>query len=342
MLASILAGLIFAITIPMSTVNMAIKTQQKLTGQPSKLDKLKQRLKLGKNNKKKDEKQESKTQKALKNLQRVLTVLIVFLRILASIVGVIGTVITFLLGTGLILLLAGVVGAVILSEELGDLNFSRGKRDRTGGVGSSEATVGGGTVVERILYFGQHWVDEKVEYSMGTWRIVPFMGKGAGPDGEDLDVYIRTDCSGFATGIIQWIEEDYYFWPGGRGSPNSNSHMFTDGNDELGAYLANKPNWQKLNAAGMELSDLEPGDIMAAHGHVECYISPTETMGWGYAHTQCPVKCQWVKNANGTFSENAGAKSSHQYKTIWRYTGSGGGSMPDDSDDSDDEAEEED
>lgn len=190
MLASILAGLIFAITIPMSTVNMAIKTQQKLTGQPSKLDKLKQRLKLGKNNKKKDEKQESKTQKALKNLQRVLTVLIIFLRTLASLVGLIGTIITALLGVGLILLLAGVVGAIVLSEELGDLNFSRGRRDRSGGVGSDQATVGGGTVVERILYFGQHWVDEKVPYSKGAYRVVPFMGKGAGPDGEDIDVYI--------------------------------------------------------------------------------------------------------------------------------------------------------
>ena len=333
MLASILAGLIFAITIPMSTVNMAIKTQQKLTGQPSKLDKLKQRLKLGKNNKKKDEKQESKTQKALKNLQRVLTVLIIFLRTLASLVGLIGTIITALLGVGLILLLAGVVGAVVLSEELGDLNFSRGRRDRSGGVGSDQATVGGGTVVERILYFGQHWVDEKVPYSQGAYRVVPFMGK-------DIDVYIRTDCSGFATGVIQWIEEDYYFWPGGSGSPNSNSHMFTEGNDELGAYLAKHPDWTKMSTAGMQLTDLEPGDILSAHGHVECYISPTETMGWGYSHTECPVKCQWVKNANGTFSENAGAKSSHQYKTVWRYTGSGGGSIPDSSDD-DDEAEDE-
>lgn len=340
MLASILAGLIFAITIPMSTVNMAIKTQQKLTGQPSKLDKLKQRLKLGKNNKKKDEKQESKTQKALKNLQRVLTVLIIFLRTLASLVGLIGTIITALLGVGLILLLAGVVGAVVLSEELGDLNFSRGRRDRSGGVGSDQATVGGGTVVERILYFGQHWVDEKVPYSQGAYRVVPFMGKGAGPDGEDIDVYIRTDCSGFATGVIQWINEDYYFWPGGSGSPNSNSHMFTEGNDELGAYLAKHPDWTKMSTAGMQLTDLEPGDILSAHGHVECYISPTETMGWGYSHTECPVKCQWVKNANGTFSENAGAKSSHQYKTVWRYTGSGGGSIPDSSGD-DDEAEDE-
>lgn len=340
MLASILAGLIFAITIPMSTVNMAIKTQQKLTGQPSKLDKLKQRLKLGKNNKKKDEKQESKTQKALKNLQRVLTVLIIFLRTLASLVGLIGTIITALLGVGLILLLAGVVGAVVLSEELGDLNFSRGRRDRSGGVGSDQATVGGGTVVERILYFGQHWVDEKVPYSKGAYRVVPFMGRGAGPDGEDIDVYIRTDCSGFATGVIQWINEDYYFWPGGSGSPNSNSHMFTEGNDELGAYLAKHPDWTKMSTAGMQLTDLEPGDILSAHGHVECYISPTETMGWGYSHTECPVKCQWVKNANGTFSENAGAKSSHQYKTVWRYTGSGGGSIPDSSGD-DDEAEDE-
>ncbi len=119
---------------------------------------------------------------------------------------------------------------------------------------------------------------------------------------------VGDDCSGFVLAVI------YYQTKGG---------FETNLNDsDTGAMLGDKfkekmEKWGfvALNPADMEISDLQPGDILVQRGHVEFYLSETSSFGWGSVKKEYPKNNKFGKSASNRYFTDEGHE---EYELVYR------------------------
>ena len=125
------------------------------------------------------------------------------------------------------------------------------------------------------------------------------------------------DCSGFAVTYVSYIA--------GKNIPLCRSYNFADNTAGLEKY-----GWEYHNITDISgLSDLQAGDIICYGGHVEVYISPTSSWGWGYVHKKYPATVNYKeeRDSSGKLvsiynTYNVGSGVIRQtYTAFYRYKG---------------------
>lgn len=84
-----------------------------------------------------------------------------------------------------------------------------------------------------------------------------------------------------------------------------------------GKWNGTKYGFKKINPADISVNDLQTGDIMATHGHVEIFVSKGKSFGWGAVRKEYPLIKTWSKSGNYIMLQY----DTRPYTCIYRYTG---------------------
>ena len=181
-----------------------------------------------------------------------------------------------------------------------DMNYTGG----TGGASIAEMTAisaASGEVAKDLNSCANWYITNVRRYSQTTY----FKCSGD-PLGS-----ARADCSGFACFYMRYVANTSQI----PTSCSGNMYPLT------GAFAINaeKYGWKAYPASSIgSVSNLCTGDVMVCDGHVEIFVSPTQSFGWGSAKTHYPSSRVWGYSA---VSKSFYEPYHSNYVTVYRYIG---------------------
>lgn len=325
-ISMILSVVMFVVTIPMKTVQLALKvklkTDEKKSGEGS------LRSKLGFKTKKEKKKKEKKKRKptsykvfdkakriATKAAIKALSALMLFMRVLSFIVSIVGAIISVIVATGGLALIAG-AGAFLLLLSNSDFKLGIGITPVEAAEPDGQnfyAVLGesDGTIVTSVLLLGQYYVDYIADYDQHGYDNIPLL------NGQS----IRRDCTGFAQAVIQYTLGDSV------SVPSMDSASLAKEDSGIAKFLLNNGfERHDIIAEGITPDMLQPGDmIIDRHidpkdnkekGHAEFIVDETHSFGWGDIQKKCPYGANIIKRDDGSLKLST--SDWHEYKVLWR------------------------
>lgn len=263
---------------------------------------------------------------ALRAVQ-VLSRSLLFLSNLTNLIGFILTLITLFIIMVVIVLIAmlvlacGVTVLIFLDKDSAS-SFSNSvspsnqivinQSSKEEGNKSSNINKNAKTVKEKLDNLGNWYVDNVTTYQTLTTN------KSSGKRKYyDCDLWTNTggvgdDCTGFGFAFMCYVSDDPKSTRGGSSS------SWVKGSPCSGDI----PKGWKFHSCSelSSIDDLQTGDILCRNGHVEVYIDPSTTFGWGQIQKEYP-KSTNVSLMTGSEVKTVKIGSKSDYVSFYRYEG---------------------
>ena len=338
----LISAALFIATLPLKTVQLAVKAKMKVDDRATGVRSLRSRLF------RRREKPDDKNTSVRKNIRLFgkvnhaankvaiasLRMACLFMKFLALVVTAVGAVLS-VISLVFFSAIASAAGGIILLMYLTDgwsTGYTVGTTGVSGIIGDDYIPMGtsDGTVATAVYELGQYFIDSVGDYHSPpdheVWREIPQINNKT----------IRCDCTGFAQAVIQYTL-DPTCTTVDVPSMNSTSMIGCEGTMPDGSSGENR-SWEErkqrpipqfMVSHGFEYHQiveenitpdmLQAGDILVSlhTGHAEFILGPNERFGWGAVQTQIPKTSTPYKRDDGTIGLYN--NDAHYYVVLYRY-----------------------
>ena len=336
MILIVLSVVLFVITLPIKTVKLGIDTSRKVNNLKDRLHDTLYENRQEKSTEEKIQDAKNKVKKtgrfAIRVIKKSVITLLRFIRISAVFLFSIGLLWSLVI-IMTIMFLISTAGYVVAMQENGidvtniassvSVGSNDSKDNDSKKTGSSK--VAKGEIKEALESLSKWMVDNVPTYQSHRQDGYPPSANASANPGtvnrseSGVSLYkcdlvpggeVGDDCSSFAVAYMNMVCGECVLardWTGGLISP---THAFS------------QHGWVYHKCSELSsINDLQYGDVLVAHGptygvkqHAEIFMSPTQSMGWGYVHNQFPVAKTFTLS-NGLVYDT------HGYYAFWRYEG---------------------